>query len=162
MRNSATCFLPKHAAVASWKHRALSLRNKKVSSRGSWCRARRLGRSTEVQSGIGAVAAEARLCIVEQHAAGTIPAIGTHDPADAERLPDDQRSLEARRSSSERTIRDMLCKKTEAKQTCGTLTTATSCAVQYKFFPTCKPSTAHVKIGAERNRDKQESHLRSG
>ena len=37
---------------------------------------------------LGRIAAEARLRIAEQQAARTVPWIGTHDPADAERLPD--------------------------------------------------------------------------
>ena len=40
----------------------------------------------------GMVAAEARLRIAEQQVAGPLPLIGTHEPGDAERLPDEQRS----------------------------------------------------------------------
>ena len=36
------------------------------------------------------VAAEALFVLLNQQAAGSLPWIGTHDPADAERLPDEQ------------------------------------------------------------------------
>ena len=44
VRNSASCRLPKHAAVAGWKHRALSFVEQEVVQpmpKGSFCSARR-------------------------------------------------------------------------------------------------------------------------
>ena len=84
---------------------------------------------------LGMVAAQARLHVAIQQAARTPSWIGTNGPVDEQRLQAEQNdkrqriqtfSSEAQENSSESTTRDMLCRKTEAKETRGALTTGTS------------------------------------
>ena len=66
-------------------------------------------------------------------------------------------SLGDRKSSPERTIRDMLYKKTEVSQISSTFMTVTSCVTQCWNCPCCKAfDMASAEIGAERNPQKTE------
>ena len=61
-------------------------------SRTSSVDAEQCKEALECSLALEAVAAEARLCVAQQQTAGTRPWKGTHDPADADILPDEQRS----------------------------------------------------------------------
>ena len=94
-RNSASCLFPKHAAVAGWKHRALSFVEQEEVQPMPKDRGPGQGDVNgpqECSLALETVAAEARLRIAEQQAAGTLPRIGAQDPVDAERRQDEQRS----------------------------------------------------------------------
>ena len=91
MRTSASSLLPKHAAAAGWKHRALSsVEQEGVQHMHKDCGAEQgdVDRPVECSLALEMVAAEARLRVFEQQAARTLPWIGTHDPAHAGRLQD--------------------------------------------------------------------------
>ena len=90
VRNSTSS--PKHAAVVGWKH----LWNRRVSNRCLKIGAQSKGYIDgllECSLALVMVAAEARLRVAEQQAARTFPWIGAHDPADAQRLQDEQHSI---------------------------------------------------------------------
>ena len=94
VRNSARSLLPKLAAVAGWKHHTLSFVEQggqpKPKDRGA--EQGDVYGPLKCSLALVTEAAETRLRIAEHQAAGTFRWIGTHDPADAERLPDGQRS----------------------------------------------------------------------
>ena len=120
----------------------------------------------ECSLALGMMAAEARMCVAVQQAARTFPWIGTHDPADAGRLQDEQHSRMQRIQSSrlggpEKLIGadDPRC----ALQENGGL--ADHWYLDDGYIP-CDPilelpypqalDAANAKIGAERNQQKTE------
>ena len=89
-RNSASSLLPKHAAVAGWKHRALSFMEHEGKDRHQ---------NTEEQNTemlmvfwcslpLGVVAAEARLHVAGQQLAGIVPWVGAMSNEEMQRLQD--------------------------------------------------------------------------
>ena len=95
VRNSAISFRPKHAAVAGWKHRALS----SVEQKGAQPMPKDRGADqgdvddpSECSSALGVVAAEAPMCVAMQQAARTLRWIGTGDPLHERGLQDEQRN----------------------------------------------------------------------
>ena len=79
----ASCLHPKHAAVAGWKHRALSHVDQDgvpplLADRGA--EQGDVGGLLECSLALGLVAAEAYLHVAHQQAARTLPWIGTDDP----------------------------------------------------------------------------------
>ena len=116
---------------------------------------------------LGTVAAQTRLRVAEQQAAGTLPWIGAHDPEGAERRPEEQRSrmhrirkfgaLKAWKSSSEQMIHDMFHQKNEAQRTSGTKMMETSCVTLRWCFPFLQAfDVADAEIGADRNQQRTE------
>ena len=93
MRNSASSLLPKHAAVAGWKHRSLSyvaqdevrpMPEDRGAEEGD------VDGPLECSLALGMVAAEALLCAARQQAAWTLHHIGTGDSLHERRLQDEQ------------------------------------------------------------------------
>ena len=85
MCKAASSLLPKHAAVAGWKHRALSHVEQEgvppmPKDRGA--EQRDVHSPLECGLALGMVAVEARLHVAAQQAARTLPWIGTDDPAE--------------------------------------------------------------------------------
>ena len=94
VRNSASSLVPKHAAVAGWKHRPLSL----VEQEGVQSMPKDHGAeqghvdgSSECSLAQGKIAAEARMCVAVHQAARTPAWIGASDSVHERRLQDEQR-----------------------------------------------------------------------
>ena len=92
VRNSASSFLPVHAAVARWKHRALPF----VEQEGVQSMPKDRGAEqgdvdgpSECSLALGMVAAEAQMCIATQRAARTLAWIGMGDSLHERRLRDE-------------------------------------------------------------------------
>ena len=93
MRNSVSSLLPKHAAVAGWKHRALSFAEQDGVPPMPKDRGAEQGDvdgPLECSLPLGMVVAEARLHVAVQQAARTLSWIGTNDPVDEQRLQAEQ------------------------------------------------------------------------
>ena len=119
VRKTASSLLPKHAAVAGWKHRALSyvecgvqpMPEGRSAEQGDVCG------SLKCSQALGMVTAEAQVCVAVQQAArlctrGACKMNKTTGCSESKTF-----SSAAQKNSSEPTIRDMLYKKTEAQHT---------------------------------------------
>ena len=136
--NGARCetldrsFLPKHAAVATWKHWPYPMWNKREFNRCPKDRGTEQGDVDglpECTLAVGMVAAEARSCVATQEAARTLPWIDTdtHCTRSVYEMKRDrmQKIQNFQHGGPEKLIgaddprHDMLCKKTEAWRTNG-------------------------------------------